>query len=377
LAGFFLSGLFCAFLGAILPAWGYHLTELYQRIGNYFFAFNFGLFAANRLSGWLLGKAGIRWCLAGACAAACADILALAYASPESVGWRLAGLLLLGACAGLLNGAVFQAVAPIFSHDPAATGNLGAIVFGAGTIVMALLVAGTYYAYSLTTIMTLIALIPGLFAIGFSRVHHDVVPQPPPTLQQMFKDVRTPVAIQLGIALMLQSASEWSVGGWLALFLTQRLGVSPSSSLLFLALYYLALVVGRIGAQTVLPLFRHGRLLALSNLAAILGFIILTFTDNRFGVFSGILFVGVGFAPVYPLIAERIGSRIPDYDPALYHGIFTLALAGALLATGGQGYLAAWLGVRAILIVPVIGTLLVSLLLTAIWIQSKLSSMAE
>ena len=68
LTGFFLSGMLFAFLGAILPAWRYHLTELYTRVGNYFFAFNFGLFAANRLSWWLLPKKGVRWCLRLACA---------------------------------------------------------------------------------------------------------------------------------------------------------------------------------------------------------------------------------------------------------------------------------------------------------------------
>lgn len=362
-----------AFLGAILPAWGYHLTELYTRVGNYFFAFNLGLFAANRLSSWLLPRKGISWSLQLACGLACAILLALAYA-PPGVAWRVTGLLLLGACAGLLHGAIFQAITPIYRHDPAATGNLAGIFFGAGSLFMALLVAGTYYVYSVPAILSLIAVIPGLFAVWFSRVKHDVVVQPSPKLRDTIKDLRSPIAIQFGLVLMLQSANEWSVGGWLALFLTQRLGVSPSSSLLFLSLYYGALVVGRIVAQTILPAVRHGKILIVSCLAATLGFVILTFTDNRFGVVSGILFVGIGFAPVYPLVAERIGDRFPYYDPALYHGIFTLAFAGALLATGGQGYLAAWLGVRAILVVPLIGSILVSLLLVAIWVEMKLAS---
>jgi fucose permease len=145
--------------------------------------------------------------------------------------------------------------------------------------------------------------------------------------------------------------------------------------LLFLSLYYGALVVGRIGAQAVLPAIRHGKLLTIACIAATLGFVILTFTDNRFGVVSGILFVGIGFAPVYPLVAERIGDRFPYYDPALYHGIFTLAFAGALLATGAQGYLAASLGIRSVLMVPMAGTILVALLLVAMWLEQKLSTM--
>ena len=366
-----------AFLGAILPAWGYHLTELYRRVGNHFFAFNLGLFAANRLSAWLLPKKGIGWCLRLACGVACATLALLAYDPSTNVAWRMAGLLLLGACAGLLHGAIFQAITPIYRHDPAATGNLAGIFFGAGSLFMALLVAGTYYVYSVPAILLLIAVIPGLFAIGYSRVEQDVTVQPSPRLRDTMKDLRSPIAIQFGLLLMVQSANEWSVGGWLALFLTQRLGVSPSSSLLFLSLYYAALVVGRIAAQSILPAVRHGKLLIVSCLAAILGCVILTFTDNRFGVVSGIVFVGIGFAPVYPLVAERIGGRFPYYDPALYHGIFTLSFAGALLVTGAQGYLAAWLGVRAILIVPLIGSILVSLLLLAIWLETKLATLSK
>ena len=364
-----------AFLGAILPAWRYHLTELYVRVGNYFLAFNLGLFAANRLSAWLLPKRGIRWCLRLSCGLACVVLAGLAYEPSNEVLWRLGGLLLLGVCAGLLHGAIFQAITPIYRHDPAATGNLAGIFFGAGSLAMALLVAGTYYVYTVPAILLLVAVVPGLFAVWYSRVQHDVVVQPSPKLAETIKDLSSPIAIQFGLVLMLQCANEWSVGGWLALFLTQRLGVSPSSSLLFLSLYYLALVAGRIGAQAILPSVRHGKLLIISCLAATLGFVILTFTDNRFGVVSGIAFVGVGFGPVYPLVAERIGDRFPYYDPALYHGIFTLAFAGALLVTAGQGYLAAWLGVRSILMVPLIGSLLVSLLLVAIWVEMKLSSL--
>ncbi len=377
LAGFFLSGMLFAFLGAILPAWGYHLTELYERVGNFFFSFNLGLFAANRLSAWLLPRKGIGWCLRLACLLTCGILLALAFGPQTRFMWRMAGLLLLGVSTGLLHGAIFQAITPIYRHDPAATGNLAGIFFGAGSLFTALLVAGTYYVYSVPTILTLIAVIPGLFGFWYSRLPDEVRVPPMPKLADTIKDLRSPIAIQFGLVLMLQCANEWSVGGWLALFLTQRLGVSPSSALLFLSLYYGALVVGRIAVQAILPLIRHGKLLFISVIAASLGFIILSFTDNRFGVVSGILFVGVGFAPVYPLVAERIGDRFPYYDPALYHGIFTVAFAGALLATGGQGYLAAWLGVRSVLIVPMIGSILVSLLLVAIWIEIKLASLSQ
>ena len=141
LAGFFLSGILFAFLGAILPAWRYHLTELYARVGNYFLAFNLGLFAANRLSAWLLPKKGISWCLRLACGLACAVLIALSVEPSSELIWRMTGVLLLGLCAGLLHGAIFQSITPIYRHDPAATGNLAGIFFGAGSLTGAVITA--------------------------------------------------------------------------------------------------------------------------------------------------------------------------------------------------------------------------------------------
>lgn len=377
LGGFFLSGMLFAFLGSILPVWGYHLTELYVEMGNHFLAFNLGLFAANRLAAWLLPKKGVRWCLVGACAAACAAIICLSYVPPPmAIGYRLGGLLALGVSSGLMHGAIFQAITPIYRHDPAATGNLAGIFFGLGSLAMALIVASTYYVYTVASTLVLISFVPLAFAVGYRKLPEQPAPPPFPKLSRTLQDLKNPIAIQFGLLLLVHSANEWAIGGWLAIFLTQRLGLSPSTALLFLALYYGALVVGRIVAQTVLPRVRQGKVLFVSSLAAMFGFIVLSFTDNRFGVVSGILFIGVGFAPVYPLVAARIGSRFPYYDPALYHGIFSVAFTGALLTTAGIGYLAAWAGVKWILLVPLIGIVLVGLLLLLIWIEQKLAGLS-
>ncbi len=104
-----------------------------------------------------------------------------------------------------------------------------------------------------------------------------------------------------------------------------------------------------------------------------LGCAILSLTDNQFGVISGILFIGAGFAPVYPLVVEQIGDKFPYYDPVFYHGIFSLAFTGALLAPAALGYLAAWQGVKSVMLVPLAGSSLVFFLLLVLWIESILA----
>ena len=363
-----------AFLGAILPAWGHHFTEQYVEVGNYFLALNGGLYLATRFAENLLIRKGIRWSLIAACLLSCAAMLWLAWFSqPDGPWWRIAGLFFLGASAGTLQSALFQAIAPIYRHDPAATVNLAGIFFGLGCFTMALLVAGAYYVYTVPSILILLAVVPGFFAAAFGRTQFDAPVVRPPSLGGALAELKRPLAIQFGLLLLLQFANEWSVAGWLALFLTQRLGMNPSSALLFLALYWFMLLVGRLAAQRVLSGAGHGKVVLVGAASALLGLAILSFTDNRFGVVSGIVFLGIGFAPVYPLIVEQIGERFPYYDPVYYHGIFSIAFTGALLAPAGLGYLAAWLGVRWIMTVPLVGSSLVFFLLLIVWLESRLT----
>ena len=84
--------------------------------------------------------------------------------------------------------------------------------------------------------------------------------------------------------------------------------------------------------MAILPRVRHGRLLMGSVLAALFGCLILFFTNNGFGAATGALFVGAGFASIYPLVAEAIGRRFPYYHPGFFNGIFSFALVGGLLA---------------------------------------------
>lgn len=374
LAGFFVSGLLLSFLGAILPVWGYHYTEQYIQVGNYFVAFNGGLFVSSRLAERLLVRVGIRWCLITSCVASCLAMLWLAWFSPPfPAPYRVAGLLVLGFGAGLLQSAIFQAIGPIYRHDRAATVNIAGIFFGLGCLSMALLVAGTYYVYNVQSILLLIAVIPGFFAVAYRRTVYDAPVIKPPSAAELMADFRSPVAIQFGVLLLLQFANEWSIAGWLALFVIQRLGINPSTSIFYLALYWTALLVGRIVAQRVLVIASHGKILFAGAGSAMLGCAILSLTDNQFGIISGILFVGAGFAPVYPLVVEQIGDKFPYYDPVFYHGIFSLAFTGALLAPAALGYLAAAQGVKSVMILPLIGSSLVFFLLLVLWIESMLA----
>jgi len=376
LAGFFLAGLLYSFLGVILPAWGHHITGDFVTIGYYFLAMNAGILAAP-LSSKLLKHRPLSAPLVLACGLACLGFLYLALLARFAPGtdpwWRHVGIFFLGLGAGLLNQGMFRAISPLYRHDAAATVNLAGAMLGAGCVVMTVLVAGTYYAYSVESILIFVAILPALFLVRYGTTRFPAQSRvEEPTLRQAVLDFRSLAAVLFALLLFFQFGNEGAIAGWLPLFLIQRLGMSPGSALMLLAIYWLSLLVGRVVAIAILPSVSRRKLLMGSILAALFGCMILVFTNNTFGAATGVLLVGGGFAPVYPLVVGLIGSRFPYYHPGFFNGIFSVAMTGGLLAPWSLGYLAQWWGgVQVAMLLPLFGTLLVFILLVFIWAEAK------
>jgi FHS family glucose/mannose:H+ symporter-like MFS transporter len=381
LAGFFVSGLLLAFLGAILPAWGQHVQPEDWLISLYFIALIAGLLAPVRAADALVRKKGLAWTLTLACGTAAAALLYLAFFSPPFTGWfRLPGVFVMGCAAGLLHTAIFQAISPMYRHDPAATVNLAGILFGLGCAGVAFVVSRTFYIYTASAIQIWIALIPAVFAVLYARSRFAPPPEAAPDRtpaasrsRAILAGLKSPVAIMFSLVLFFQFGNEWVLAGWLPLFLIQRLGMSPAAAVGVLALYWLALLIGRVAAQWVLPRVRHGRLLSASLFGSMFAYMVLLLTNNRFGAVTGVMLLGASFAPVYPLVVEKIGRRFPFYHPGFYNGIFSFAIGGGLLAPCLTGYLTWLFDVGAVVVLPLLGSIIVSILLLLIWLESYLS----
>src|SRR5580698_5443047 len=370
MAAFLVSGILMSFLGAILPSWGYHLRPSFVEVGDYFLSLAFGLLLSVGAAHFLLPRRGLKFVLILASLLACGGFLFLALSSPPApAAWRLWGVLCIGFSTGLLNAGVFHAISPIYQIDRAATVNFAGLLFGSGSLLTALMVAGTYYVYTVPSILILIAALPGLYAVvcykgNFSG--HPVVQTLP--LSQVLRDFRNPGAVLFSLLLFFQFGNEWSMAGWLPLFLIRRLGISPKDSLL---------LVGRIISQFIMKLVNRPLLLIGSIMSALLGMIVLASTNNLFGAVMGILFVGAGFASIYPLVVEKIAHRFPYYHAGFYNGLFSLAMTGGFLAPWVLGYFAQAWGIQAVMILPMLGSCMVFVLVLLIMLESKLSSLSE
>ena len=376
LAGFFLSGFLLALLGAILPAWGYHRDPAdFNAVGNCFLSVAVGVMIAARLGSRLIARRGLRVVMINACAASSVTLIYLATVSPPISNWcRFGGLLFLGACAGALNRALFQAISASYRRDAASTVIRGGIWYGLGCLAATLLVFGAFYAYSVETILLLMAAVPALFAVLYARASFPSAEEGAhPSLRQVLNDFRSPGAVLFALLLFFQFGNEYSIAGWLPIFLYRRLGVSPPHALLLLAFYWFFLMAGRVLAVPLLPRVRHRKLSLVSGGLALFGCVVLFFTDKTFGAICGILFIGAGYASVYPLVIELIGRRFPYYHPGFFNGIFSIALFGGLLAPATLGYAAESWGVGVVVGIPLLGTFMVIALLVLIWLESKVT----
>lgn len=375
LPGFFLIGLLYSFPGSILPAWGFNLTPNYSAVGFLFLAMSGGVLCAVPLARMLLRRLPLNRIMALACLINFGALLLLSrFSPPFSAWWQLGSLFVLGIGIGISNATMIEYTHPFYLRDPAAALNLAGILFGAGCLVTAILVAAAYYTYTVGSIIGFLSIFPAFGTIHFARARSSPPAQlQRPRIREFFRHRRNLTAVLFMLLLFFQFGNEWSVAGWLAIFLSQRIGLSPATALYLVSVYWLAILTGRVLVQAILPSISHARILLLGAALAMFGCLVLDLTKNRFGATSGIIFLGAGFAAIFPLTMERIRGRFPSEDPGVFQAIVPAGFAGGLLAAATLGFWAELSGIRIIMLLPLLGTCAVVLLILLIWLEAHLS----
>src|SRR5258708_10822443 len=142
MGAFLVSGMLVSFLGAILPAWRYHLRADFREVGSYFLSLNLGFLLSAGVAHFLLPRKGVKFVLILASGVACGGFLWLALSSlPVWPIWRLPAVLAIGVSAGLLNAGFVQTISPLFRHDRAATLYVAAALCGLGSLLTGFVMA--------------------------------------------------------------------------------------------------------------------------------------------------------------------------------------------------------------------------------------------
>ena len=374
LSGFAISGMVLGLPGALLPLWDFHIHPDFGRAGNLFLAIGLGTVFGSALGRRLDRQFSSGKVLSAGCFLAALAFLAISLAGPPAPAWaQWLVLILAGLSAGLINTAIFEAITPWYETDPARTSLIAGSFFGAGSFATAFLLSRALDTAAPPRWLALLALIPAFAGVLFSRLRIHTVTPVATSRRLAIEELRSPIAIIFALLLFFQFANEWSLAGWLPVFLVDRLGLSPSTAVTLLALYWLALMLGRLAGSRLLLVARHGRLLAGSAACALVGCTALMTADNGFGVVTGLLLTGLGFSAIYPLAAERIASRFSYYHPGYFNGIFTFALMGGILSPFVLGHWAERSGLSVLPLAVLAGSCAVFGLVLLIWLGSKVS----
>ena len=115
----------------------------------------------------------------------------------------------------------------------------------------------------------------------------------------------------------------------------------------------------------------HRKLLTGSVLVAMSGYLLLTFAPSINWVWPAAVLVGIGFAPIYPLLAEIVDDRF-SYHPGFYNGIFSVAMTGALTMPWLIGYVDRMFGVQWVMLPPALGSVAVAMLVLLMMFEARL-----
>ena len=374
LGGLIVSGFLLALPGGLLPVWGYHIHPEFGTAGNYFLALGAGVAGGGALARRIARTWSLERLLAGGCFTAALALLLLSMAAPPAQIWyQLVAMLVTGAAAGIVNTAVLEGLTGCYASNPASITFMAGIFFGAGSIFAALLLEQSFGEGGAMRLLSIAALLPAAAGLAFSHLRIPRTEVPEVSMRQTVKDLRSPLAILFALLLFFQFGNEWSIAGWLPVFLIDRIGLSPSTALGLLAWYWVALTAGRIVVSRLLPVVRHGKLLGFSAFFALFGCVLLLAAGSRFGVIVGLLLTGAGFSAIYPLAAESIASRFSYYHPGYFNGIFTFALMGGILSPFVLGHLAGGSGLGVLPLVTMAGSCAVFALVLVIWLGRKVS----
>lgn len=369
-----MPGFLLAMPGGLLPLWGYHIRPAFALASLYFLALGAGLTAGAFAGLRLRARCGHpRLLTAGGFGAALALLLLAVSQPPAALWYQCLAMLVSGAAAAVINTAVFGLVETAWEQNPARVTLTGGAFFSAGSATAAWVLSECLDLSNATRLLALTALLPAAAAVAWARLpltgiapNHTETPAPA-------KDLRTILAFLFALLLFFQFACEWSIAGWLPVYLVDRMGMSPAGAVRMLALYWIALMLARITAAGLLPYVRHGRMLGFSAFCAVFGNAALFGSGTRVGVLVGILFVGAGFSVIYPLAAERIASRFSSYHAGHFNGVFTFALLGGVLAPFVLGNAAALWGLGIMPWVVIAGSCMVFGMILLLWLGWKVS----
>ena len=370
-AGMFVFGIVLAILGALfgLPEMRERLQIDLARQGDVFLFLFFGVFLSTIVVGPMIDSFGNKLVLT--LSAALVGIALVVFSTAHAFVPAIAAALLLGIGGGGLNTSTNALVADLYSDNRGAMLNILGMFFGVGALFIPLLAASITGLFTITQLFLIAAALSAICTIWYL-----VLVFPPPTapigfsLLASIKAAATPGVLLFAILLFFQSGNEASIGGWTSTY-AGSVGAPPNTATWILAAYWGALMVGRLAGAKLLEKVAKARLVFASAIGSAMGCAIMLASTSISVLALGAIIVGFSFAAIYPTVLAMAADRYQRLAGTIFGFLFAVGLIGGMAFPWGIGHISQNYGVRSGMVLPLIGSVAISILVTIISAREK------
>jgi len=344
-AGLFTFGIMTSFLGTTLQEWSARLAFDLARGGALFSFLYLPQIPMVFLAGPFIDRFGKKPVLVTGFLFSAGALLGMAYAPSYAV---LGGLLVILGLGGSSAMAAANTLIPdLYPENPSSALNLGGIFFGVGAVFFPWIVTVMTARLGLRATLWMIALLVAAVAVnGLLQTF------PPARAAGIFvwAEARRiafhPAVILLAGVLFFYSAIEISTAGWIRTYLEKQFHATPQSSKIILTSFWVAMMLGRLGASQVVKRVHGPRLVLVAALAATLGLVVMAIAPNVPVATAGIVLCGLSYAPIFPTTAGTASTHFPRLFGTVFGMLMTLALLSGAIVPPAVGYVAQQSSIR-------------------------------
>jgi fucose permease len=131
-------------------------------------------------------------------------------------------------------------------------------------------------------------------------------------------------------SIFLYVGAEVSMSSGIPILLKENFGITDFGLLVAWALFFLPILVGRFVGALILRIVEPRKFLVSTVILSLVG-ILLVLTGGPVLVFTGVVFTGLGFANIFPLIFSIAVDRMPERANELSGLMVTAIVGGAII----------------------------------------------
>lgn len=360
-AGMLLFGIVFLSLGAVLTfiRQNYGLSEL--QAGSLTALLPLGVLIASLVFGVVVDRYGYRYVLLAG-----AFIIFLAFegiAFAGTIVFLQIAFLCIGFGGGIINGATNALVADISTESKGANLSLLGVFYGIGAVGMPVLLGTLSRSFAYESIVAGIGFFVLLPLIFFLLIRFPMPKQAHGISLKEIAKLFSVLLLLLGFVLFFESAMEGITNNWTTSFATQKmkLGLSaearlPSGQasaqadnaavLLALTLLNISLLISRLALGFLLKKIRPYKILYAGLWCILAGGLLLYFSNTVSGIYTGIILIGMGFGPGFPVVLGYVGELYPAFTGTAFSIVITIALIGNTAINGLVGIVSQKYGIE-------------------------------